>query len=67
MELLLAELAWRHWKNMAPSEPWAMACIESMRIWPGALGTFTSRQLTALADCSSSSHGAPPFSERIRP
>ena len=59
--------ACRHWKNMAPSEPWAMACRLSIRIWPGAFGTLTSRQLTALAACSSSSHGRPPLSERISP
>ena len=59
--------ACRHWKNIAPSEPWAMACRLSMRIWPGAFGTLTSRQLTALAACSSSSHGCPPFSERMSP
>ena len=44
-----------------------MAWRLSMRICPGAFGTLTSRQLTALAACSSNSHGRPPFSERMSP
>ena len=40
--------------------------VAQSRISPGRLGTFTSRQLTALTACSSRSQGWPPPSDRIR-
>ena len=57
---------WRHWKNMMPSAPRAIACMLSAAIWPGALGALVGRQLRALVACSMRIHGVSGLSERIR-
>ncbi len=56
----------RHWKDSTASAPRATACRLSARYCPGAFGTLTARQLTALGACSISSHGRPPPTERVR-
>ena len=56
----------RHWKNRMPSAPRATDWYDQARICPGAFAAFCARQLTALGDCSMSSHGAPPPSDRMR-
>ena len=56
----------RHWNERIASPPRATACRLSARYCPGALGTLTVRQLTALGACSISTHGRPPPTERVR-
>jgi hypothetical protein len=56
----------RHWKNIAPSEPRATLPRLSRISWPGRFAMLRGCQLTALVECSISSHGAPPPSERVR-
>ncbi len=56
----------RHWKNIAPSEPRAMWARELRVISPGRLAMPRGCQLTPLVECSSSSHGSPPATERVR-
>ncbi|GAA2850801.1 hypothetical protein GCM10020220_045240 [Nonomuraea rubra] len=55
---------WRHWKNMIPSAPLARCWSELRRSSPGVLARLRGCQLTALVECSMSSHGRPPPSER---
>ena len=52
----------RHWKNITPSAPRATCARLLRRSWPGALATLRGCQLTALVECSISSHGSPPAS-----
>ncbi len=57
---------WRHWKNIAPSEPRATCARELRAIWPGAFAGLRGCQLTPEVECSSSSQGEPPATERVR-
>ncbi len=56
----------RHWKNIAPSEPRATWARLLRAISPGRLAGLRGCQLTPLVECSSSSQGAPPATERVR-
>ncbi len=60
--------AWaaRHWKNITPSEPRAIAWWLHSRITPGGFTRFCGRQLTWLVACSISSQGLPWPSDRQR-
>ena len=54
----------RHWKNSAPSLPRATWLKLLRRNIPGGLARLRGCQLTALVECSISSHGRPRPSER---
>ncbi len=56
----------RHWKNIAPSEPRATCPSELRAISPGRFAGLYGCQLTPDVACSSSSHGPPPATERVR-
>jgi hypothetical protein len=56
----------RHWKNSTDSAPRATWVRLLRRISPGRLAMLRGCQLTALVECSMSSHGAPPAMERLR-
>lgn len=60
------ERDWRHWKNSAPSAPWARCCTECRRISPGSLGRVAFSPYTVEVPCSISSQGFPPPKERAR-